>query len=55
MERISATPYARGLTVCAQVKQDGNFFTDILIPILVVVGFLAGVVYAVGKLIREMF
>ena len=41
--------------MCAQVNQDRNFLTDILIPILVVVGFLAGVVYAVVKLIREMF
>jgi hypothetical protein len=36
--------------VCAQVNQDRNFLTDILIPILVVLGFLAGVVYAVVKL-----
>ncbi len=41
--------------MCAQVNQDRNFLTDILIRILVVLGVLAGVVYAVVKLIREMF
>ena len=41
--------------MCAQVKQDGSFLTDILMPIVVVVVFLAGVVYAVVKLIRGMF
>ncbi len=54
MERVSATPYARELSVCDQVKQDGNFFTDILVPLLVVGTFLAGVVYTVLKLIRVL-
>jgi len=41
--------------MCAQGEHDGNLLTDILIPILVVVVFLAGVVYVVVKLLREMF
>jgi hypothetical protein len=41
--------------VCAQVKQDGNFLTDILIPILLVLLYLAGVVYTVLKSVRMMF
>ena len=41
--------------MCAQVNQDRNFLTDILIPILAVAGELVGVVYVVVKLLREMF
>ena len=41
--------------MCAQFKQDGSFLTNILIPILVIVGYLAGAVYAVVKLVRVMF